>query len=386
MMVKSKILYVIIISIFTLPLSGCWDTNEPETLIYAHGFGIDYKDGLYTVYAHLLDLGGSEQSQEGNKTSEMKGSIVWNTGKDINEAVFNITKTNDQRIFWGHLVYLVFTKEALESGALQQMVDGLERHYETRYHIWIYSTKEPLSNLFQISTDLAMLTNPLKIYEQNSLIKPLELRELAIAIEEPGHEATIPVVRMKKNSQTSEPIQLTNTEFNGVAFITPKHLKGSITEEEVLGLRWMTPKTKNTYLEIVKNQKPIASIQVKKVKPIITSEVKNDKQVTFHIKTKIIADISGIFQQVDATFLENEVKKLVEKEIRTTYLAALKKDADVYRLSEEFYRKDIKSWKKVSHKGKIPLDEHSIDSILVEVKFHNSKKLQMNPSFQNQED
>lgn len=65
----------------------------------------------------------------------------------------------------------------------------------------------------------------------------------------------------------------------------------------------------------------------------------------------------------------------MEKEIETTYKAALKMDVDVFRLSETVYRKHNKAWKKMNEDGVIPLDENSIRSINVEVVKMNGERV-----------
>lgn len=44
--------------------------------------------------------------------------------------------------------------------------------------------------------------------------------------------------------------------------------------------------------------------------------------------------------------ISKKIIKEVKKEIRTTYKEALTKDIDIYRLSEQLYRENVKVWKK----------------------------------------
>ena len=55
---------LLVIMLLTIVLSGCWDENQPERMLYVNGIGVDYKDGKYDVYAQFANfsnLGKTEQ-------------------------------------------------------------------------------------------------------------------------------------------------------------------------------------------------------------------------------------------------------------------------------------------------------------------------------------
>ena len=56
---KNTLLLLLCVSI----LSGCWDSNEPERLVYANGLGIDYKDGKVIVYLQIINVKGLAKSE-----------------------------------------------------------------------------------------------------------------------------------------------------------------------------------------------------------------------------------------------------------------------------------------------------------------------------------
>ena len=49
--------------------------------------------------------------------------------------------------------------------------------------------------------------------------------------------------------------------------------------------------------------------------------------------------------------ISKKIIKEVKKEIRTTYKEALTKDIDIYRLSEQLYRENVKVWKKIEKRS-----------------------------------
>ena len=73
--------------------------------------------------------------------------------------------------------------------------------------------------------------------------------------------------------------------------------------------------------------------------------------VKFDIDVSLEATVSIVEGNVTTNHIQKEIKKEVEKEIMVTYEEALKKDIDIYHLSEQLYRKNLKVWKKYQIEG-----------------------------------
>ncbi|MDC0765080.1 Ger(x)C family spore germination protein [Brevibacillus sp. AG] len=365
-----------------LALSGCWDINEPEQMVYANGMGADYKDDRYIVYIQLIDLGTSAKPEKGGKSTEPAAEIVWGTGKDIDEAIFTIYTTAKRRIYWGHLSYMVLTETALNKGSLQQMIDITDRYYETRYHLKIYATKVPLEKLFQLATYPSRLSDPESAYEQSSLIKPVTMREVILAIDEAEQEAVLPMVSTENNHMEQDQVKTGGIKVNEIAFVTAHHFKGFLSEKESVGYRWMRKETNRAVIPVDKDKKAAVSIVIKELKQTITPRLSNAGNARFEIEIQASATVSALYQPVTISYLNRELSKLIKKEVKLTYLAALKRGVDIYRLSETLYRKDIKAWRKIARDGKIPLHEDSISSLIVIVELKSSNQLKMTPSIE----
>lgn len=351
-------------------------------MVYAYGLGVDYQDGLYTVYTQLIDLGTPSKPEEGGKSGSPQSQIVWATGKNIDEASFNIYKKTHRRIFWGHISYILLTEEALKKGGQQQIIDILDRYSETRYHIWFYATKEPVKEILQASKFPSKLSTPKISFEQSSFIKPITMREVILAIDEPGHEAPLPSVSTEHSQVTEGEAQIVGVRFNGVTIITANYFKGFLSEREIVGYRWMTKETQRGQLSIMKDGKTVASMVILNVKPKIIPRIQSKGKTRFEIEVKVSARVSTLYERVTSSFLIKEISKLIEKEVMETYLTSLNKHADIYQLSETLYREKVNEWKKISHNGKVPLDEHSIQSINVKVEIQNSNQLHLRPTLE----
>ena len=119
---------------------------------------------------------------------------------------------------------------------------------------------------------------------------------------------------------------------------------------------------------------PYVTNVVQSIKPTIHPII-NEDSIHFELDVKCV--VEGV-ESEDQEIMEKLIKKVeetMEKEIETTYKAALKMDVDVFRLSETVYRKHNKAWKKMNEDGVIPLDENSIRSINVEVVKMNGERV-----------
>lgn len=377
-------LMAIIVILFPL-LAGCLDSNEPEQMVYIHGLGVDYKKGRYTIYLQMVNLGKLAKSEVGGG-EKMQMEVGHASGRDIDEAVFALYKSIQRKVFWGHLSFVVFTEEALKHKALNDTIDLFDRYREIRYRIWMFSTKGDVKQLLLsspmlgISTALTRIAEPRSGYSQSSILKPINMRELIMQLDEPGYNGVIPTVNIAKNIWQSDEKKRAAIKADGVALITTRKLQGFISSNDVMGLRWMTEESKRNGLLLKKNGKRAAHALLLTPSVTIQPEVKN-QNVHFTIKIKVSGYLNEIDQKISEEFLCREAEKEIEKEVRQTYLKGLELDADVYRLSNTLYKKNLADWKKVEKNGVIPLRNDSI-SVQAQVKLRHVGKQRLSPTIQ----
>lgn len=368
---KGIILFTIILFIVTL-LSGCSNNNEPERMLYSHGLGIDYEDNMYTVYAQVINLNNVAKSDQPKNESE-QSEVGHASGKDMDEAMFNLYHSIDQKLFWGHLSFVVFSEEALKNGRMNSVIDALNRFRETRYQIWLYSTEDSVKDvlltvpIINTSIVLSKLGDPKNSFRQESFIEPVNMRLAIIGLNEPGHEVLLPTISVVKNwERLSGKDDI--AELIGVGVVSRDDFKGFITGEKARGLRWMNNKMKKTEISLDKGgeEDPVAII-AEKIKVHVEPIVEMDS-VRFDIEVKMTIEIGSIHEKVTNKQIRKQLEEEVKQEIKETYEEALKKDIDIYRLSEYLYRKNVKAWKRVEHDGKVELTDNSIGKLDIEIK------------------
>lgn len=365
---------LLFISIIFL-LTGCWDLNESDRLNYVHGIGVDYKDGKVIIHLQIVNL-GSLGTPETSIEGESYVSIVSGSADNMSSAIFNIYQSAQQRLYWGHVTFVILSEEALKHQKLQESIDLLNRFPETRYRINVYSTNDNVKELMKVSTlfqgvsILTRITDLENTYDQSSLIRQTSMRELIIQLDEPGYNGVIPTIAVTEGTWESEKEPITMIKDIGVANVSATNIQGFILHDDVKGLRWIQDSKRNN-VAIYKDGQPASEVIV--LDPIQTYNIETtNNDVTFHVTIKAKGTINEMLQDVDQEFIIKELQKIIEEEVMLTYKQALKQNSDIYRLSEQLYRKEFKTWKMLEENGNIPLDEDSLE-IDVDIKIADSK-------------
>ena len=339
--------WTIVLSIFIL--SGCWDVTEPERMYYVYGVGVDYVDEKYKVYMQLIDFTNVAKTEQPNpQVVQTEIGIVH--GETIAEAFFNFYHSLDMRLFWGHLSFVVLSEAALQEGRANLVVDSFNRYRETRYQIWVYGTRDDLSEIMLVTPvlnkaiSLSKLTIPFNSFSQESSLVPVNFRQFNIALTEPNYSIAIPYIRLTEKWKTEKEKQKA-IEFEGVAITARDGLKEVFKEEEIDGLRFMQEETKRGELTYFIEGKPV-TVVIENIKVDVKSKVK-DGDFVFDIKIRLNAIADDFHTEITKKQIEKTVIEEVEKRVKETYQRTLKKDIDIYNLSNNSYKQHVKQWKKV---------------------------------------
>lgn len=385
---RMKQRFIILIPLIcSIILSGCWDSNEPERLVYANGIGIDYKNDKIILYVQIINLQGLTKSKSGGGNPMASPADVGTaTGKTIEEALFNLYHATDRRIYWGHLSFIIFTEDAIKKHSLKYMLDFFHRYREFRYRIYCFLTKDAIQDVMltspidNISMVFSKLSDPQDNYNQSSFIPPINLRELIIKLDEPDHQVMVPMIKVTKQ-WSGQKEKRNDLLLEKVAILTQDTLQGILPKHIQNGARLVNEKFTRDILPLFPNSDNSvgALIYDKKYKVIPVFESKD--RIRFIIKMKLRASIILMKQDTSMKEYEDEIKKVVTQEVHSTYLYTQKKNIDIFRLSESIYKNHNDIWKKIEKNGQIPLNEDTIKSIEVEVNLQDAEKQKLIPIF-----
>ncbi len=359
----------LLLSFATLLLTGCWDVTEPERMYYALGIGVDYADEKYIAHVQIIDFTNVAKSEQ-PQPDATQAEVGIGRGETLDEAIFDLYHSLDMRLFWGHLSFVVLSDSALQDGRLDAVINTLTRYRETRYRIWVYGTKDKISDVMLTTPvlnkaiTLSSMATPLNSFSQESYIPPVNFRQLILRLNEPSYTAGIPYLELTENWET-ENGKREKVNYKGMAVISRKELIGILPGEDIKGTQFMTNDTIRTQITYFLKEKPLTMV-VRDIKVDVEPKFVQ-KSFRFDITVKFKAIASDFHAEVTKKEIADSLEKEVEKRIKETYEKALEQGIDIYRLSNYAYKKNVKGWKKVEENGQVALDEESISSIDVSV-------------------
>jgi len=335
-------------------------------MYYVHGVGVDFKDNQYEVYIQLINFAGVAKSEMPSPEST-PAEIGHAKGDTMEEAIYNIYRSVDQEVFWGHMAYTIFTEEVLKSEHAISVIDSFLRFRETRYQIFAHCTEDSLEEILLITPLVnkpltsSKLSSPLNTKALETFIEPVDLRSLIIGLNEPSHEVALSLVSINESWESENDKPSKETSINGHCILSKDGFKGTIKGDAARGSQWMLQKKNRGDLtfKLDSNERNYLTVDLEKVGFDVKPIVKNN-QVTFEIDIKFDATINGFKTKVTSDEIRKGIIKQVKEDIKTTYEEGLKLDVDIYRLSEYLYRDKVKVWKKLEKNGKIPLTKESI--------------------------
>lgn len=322
-----------------------------------------YKEEEFHVYVQIISFATVARAEQINQ-DVMQSEVGFIKGKTIDEAFAKLYRSVDEKLFFGHLSFLIFSEDLLKHGKLNEVLNSFTRHINTRYQTWTYATNEPLEQFFLESPmlrkpiTLTKLANPLNSYEQDSFIEPVNVRKLIIHLNEPSHITRIPYVTVKENWNTKKGDD-PSFHFEGVALATPTDFKGYLKKEDANGLQWISKESITSYITTTIDGSDFTFTN--KNKSVKITPIVKGNEVKFNIHISLSTLVNSFDINISEKIVREAVEKAVKKEVIETYKLGLEKNSDVYRLSESLYRRHVGVWKKLQKNGVIPLTEDSID-------------------------
>lgn len=362
---------MLVTTLLSMLLTGCWGSKEIEHMIYVNTLGVDYVDNKVVVYIQMVNFSGIAKKEAG-QSLEQKTFVGKADGDSFDNAIFNLYGTSPQRIVWSNVKTIVFSEAALKKGSvINQVLDVWDRYYEFRYTVWTMATNEPMEKVLttpsiaDLSVIYSQLNSPMRTYEQNSIIAPLYLYKFIWKWKEKAETVLLPFLEVAPD-WTSNNAPSPNISMSGICFLQNEQYRGCLKTKDILGVRWLEKKTQRTPLIIKEDKQVLAVIVMNKVKSSIRPKMKHGKPV-FDIKVSMQGTLPELSSNLNKKDLELKAIEEINKQIRGTYLKGLEINADVYGLSSKFYRNLPKDWNKLNDKGILPLDSSSIDKIDIKV-------------------
>ncbi|MEH6996509.1 Ger(x)C family spore germination protein [Neobacillus drentensis] len=369
----------LLLLLFVVPfLTGCWDHKVLQDMSYVSAVGIDYADNQFVIYAQMVDF-ASVGKVEG-ASSEEASSNIWigkATGSTFALAWNNMYNSTQQRTHIGQVSAVVLSQKAMQMH-LSQTIDMFERS-EAILTPWIFTTEEPMDDLFSItpmfpsSPLLTKLNSPESNYKQHSLIRPLKLLEFAALYSEPSTSIIVPTLSIDKKNWKQKNKKMPEMTINGAIIYHTKKKPRWMSKDDLLGVRWLEENTAHTPLAVNDDKGGIkAVLYFEKPRVSVKSELSAKGEPVFNLHIKVHGELNQLNVPMTTKKLKAETEARIKSEIRSTYTAGLKSNVDVYHLEETMFRHRYADWKRLTNRQSFPFTKNSLKNIQVDVEITNT--------------
>lgn len=369
----------LLLLLFVVPcLTGCWDIKLLQDMSYASAVGIDYVDNQFVIYSQMVDFGAVGKA-EGVNSAEASSNI-WvgkATGSTFLLAWNNLFNSIQQRVHIGQVSAVVFSKKAMQMH-LKQTIDVFERS-EARLTPWIFTTEEPMDDLFSItpmfppSPMLTKLNSPESNYKQHSIIRPLKLLEFAALYSEPSTSIIVPTLSIDKKNWKQKKIKMPEMTINGAIIYHTKKKPRWMSKDDLKGVRWLEEKTNHTPLALNDDNRDIkAVLYFEKPKVSVKSKLSAKGEPVYNLHIKVHGELNQLNVPMTTKKLKAEAEARIKAEILSTFTAGLKNNVDVYHLEETMFRHRYADWKRLTSRKSFPFSQNSLRDIQVEVEITNT--------------
>jgi Ger(x)C family germination protein len=331
-------------------LSGCGKIELNDAAIPI-AFGTDFRNNQIVISAQIA----KPVSPGSSPGTDPQFSVITASGRTFSEASRNTSMFFSSIPIWSQVQVSMLSDTMAERGIADQ-IDFLNRNRFVRKSNTLVVTKnvtpEQIFNIkpyLETYTGLAIRKLIKNEEKQLGIYTHTDLKEFLQKIADPGIEAAIPMITIRKNG-SEEQLLLEDT-----AVFKDTKMVGILNETESRGYSLMNPKTKTIGLFLIPspvNPKNKVTLEISysqaKVKPVINGQ---------NIKMYIEINIDGNFyeQSGGENLFTPEMFKMIEraaeKELTRQMILTINKakalNSDIFGWGKMVYHQDPVLWKQI---------------------------------------
>ncbi|MBK5485135.1 Ger(x)C family spore germination protein [Peribacillus sp. TH16] len=367
-MKRSYTMFIILI-VFLLFTTGCWNRRELNELAITLAIGLDRtKDGQYLVTAQVVNPGELATGQGGGGSDGSPTIIYQAKGETVFEAIRKMTKESPRKIYPSHLRVLVIG-ESLAKKGIGKPLDLLSRDWELRSDFYIVVAKGmKAEEILKVPTTLEKIPanqifDTLKVSATAWSATSFEsLDELIADIVSEGKQPVLTGIQADIKGDEETSLSKQNGEmidpparlrFKGLAVFNDDKLVGWLNEKQSKTYTVIKNKEKSTVVNISCPKGGKAAYEVKKSNTKIKGKIKNGKP-EIDLNIRVEGNLGEVECHIDLTKPETieKLEKIYEKEAKKFFMNSIKQvqkneKVDIFGFGEAIHRADPEAWKKL---------------------------------------
>lgn len=360
-----KVLFIVVTMLFFF-LTGCWGSNEIDTLAINMAIGIDKSEEGYNISSQIIN---PRVIAVGENTNESPIVLFEREGADMDEAILKMTSKSSRKIFNLHLKMLVIGEEVARDG-IKDIIEYFLRNNEYRTDFYIVIAKDMnAKDILKVLSPIELIP-AIDMYESLELsgeslasTRPVKILELANDIISEGKNAFLTGIKIDTKeeiiSDSIETLQKSSNikklTYHGTGVLKEDKLIGWLNDEESKGLNYITGNVDKTALHLSSEDSFKIAYQVVRANSKITVDL-IDGEPRINVRVNILANVKNVLDYIDLTDMKS-VEILVgvaEKKIKELCEDAVIKvqnefQTDVLGFGNTIYRRYPKVWKELKN-------------------------------------
>lgn len=352
---KNKKLTLILMIMFLILNTGCWDRRELDNRAIVSGMALDStkKGREVLVSAQIIDPSKAKGPQsDGGGGGGKPFIMVDSQAATVFDAIRNMTHSSSRKLFFPNSQVIIYGEDLARDG-IKDYFDMFTRDYEIRETNWILVSEGKAADVLSTQTEISSISGFYiadLINERGSSSQAVAVNtaELSRMIQSKSTAPVTSYIRTKKQGNKTRFFLTGTAVFNHDLKMT-----GKLNEEETRGLLWVlgkvesgiivveSPRGEGNYsLEILKSSGQIVP-DFKDGKPVITVKIKADSNLGESSRPEDLMK-PGPWKTMEK--LQNNI---IRQEVNMALRKAQELNADVFGFGEAFHKKYPRQWREM---------------------------------------
>ncbi|QWU18239.1 Ger(x)C family spore germination protein [Paenibacillus sophorae] len=363
-------MFLLIVSLLSLLISGCWDDRELNELGIVSGSAYDWKDNQWQATYQVINPSSGANNTGGTgggNTSSPPFLIYTARGNTIMQAVERTNLTSTRELFFSQSRITVLG-EALAKRGIGELIDLLLRKADARQTVYVFITEGEagriLSQLMQLNRNQGAGVQLMIEQEARltSYYPGIQMFELARQLSSESASAAVPEILLSGNKLMDRTSDITQTDlpsriaFGRLAVLKGDRFVGWLSQAEAYGLSFMTDKIKMSNISFPskpeKSDKDDASITLLHSSTTVRPMWEND-----HYVMDIDIKAGGTLNEIGSSLklekestirqLESSTERNILEIVEASWRSVKKLNADVTGFAVSIHRHHPKQWKRI---------------------------------------
>ena len=373
---RAKTSILIILSLLSILLSGCWDRVELNRLAIVLGSAIDKAPGVEEKFMVTAELVNPPQVVTplvgGGGGDDPDSWILTSTGWTVFDAVRNFIMQSQNKLFWSHSEVLIIGEDLAREG-IAPILDFYLRDHELRRTTWFIIAKETTakeilgvqhkfggvtSTVIDNLVQSAIVTSnavQVRITDFTAMLAcsqcdPVAGRVEFVAAGEPEGKLEGSETRDMKNNVTEGEF----LRYTGAAVFKGDKLVGWLDRKETRGYNWVKGEVQSGIIVVESPEEDGKKVSLEIIKATSNVSVEfKEEMPEFKIEVDVAGNLGETMGKVDLTAkslltsLESRMAEVVRNEIEASLQKLQELKADSMGLGLQAYRQQYKDWVKI---------------------------------------